>query len=292
MCQAYKPEAKKARTEMAVAVPTPRSRGSLCGLALVLLGAWGALAPYLGPYFGYGFTPDRAWDNTSGRLYLSALPGAVVLITGLMLMMTRSRGFGVFCAFIAALGGAWFIAGSALVALLPASVGNSILASAGLPIGTTRTATVLDSLGLYRGTGAVIVFFAALAMGRFSIAAHKDHERFAAGAAGVGGAAGIASLGTLGMSSSPTFGQPGQSNSPTSYPPAPDQPTHTRYGGGQSDYPQEQFPQEQYPQQQYPSQYPSGQDTFPQEHPTGPDQSPPTQTMYPGHDDSFPPAQP
>jgi len=258
----------------------------MCGLILVLLGAWGALAPYVGPYFGYGFTPDRAWDNTSGRLYLSALPGAVVLITGLMIMMTRSRGFGGFCAFIAALGGGWFIAGSALIALLPASVGNSILT--GAPIGTTRARLVLDTLGLYRATGALIVFFAALALGRFSIAAHKDHERFATGAAGVGGAAGLASLGSLGMSSSPTFGQPGQSYSPTSY-----QPTQTQYVPGQSDYPQEQFPQEQFPQEQHPaSQYPAGQDTFPQEqHPASPEASPPTQTMYPGRDDPFPPAQ-
>jgi hypothetical protein len=35
-----------------------RSRGVLSGLLLVLLGIWGALIPFIGPYFHYAFTPD------------------------------------------------------------------------------------------------------------------------------------------------------------------------------------------------------------------------------------------
>jgi len=34
---------------MAEGVRTPRSRGGLSGLALILLGAWGGIAPYAGP---------------------------------------------------------------------------------------------------------------------------------------------------------------------------------------------------------------------------------------------------
>src|SRR5262249_3592540 len=64
---------------MADGVQTSRSRGSMCGLALILLGAWGGVAPFAGPSVGFGFTPDRAWESTSGRLFLSAIPGAVVL---------------------------------------------------------------------------------------------------------------------------------------------------------------------------------------------------------------------
>src|SRR6185437_15073352 len=106
---------------MAEGVRTPRSRGGLSGLALILLGAWGGIAPYAGPSLGFGYTPNIAWSNTSGRLYLSAIPGAVALVAGLIVMVTRSRWFGGFCAFIAALAGAWFIAGAALVTFLPAS---------------------------------------------------------------------------------------------------------------------------------------------------------------------------
>ena len=40
----------------------PRTRGVLSGLLLVLLGAWGALVPFVGPYFHYAYTPDTAWS--------------------------------------------------------------------------------------------------------------------------------------------------------------------------------------------------------------------------------------
>ena len=176
-------------------VRIPRSRGSLCGLALVLLGGWGGVAPFAGPSFGYGFTPDKAWDYTQGRLYLSALPGAVVLVAGLIVLVTRSRGFGGFCALIAALGGAWFIAGAALVRLLPASQAAAI--TTGAPLGTGTSRVVITSLTFYAGVGTLIVFFAALALGRFSIAAHKDHARLA----DLGGVAGVAAAGALGYGS-------------------------------------------------------------------------------------------
>src|SRR5260221_241804 len=100
---------------MADDVQTPRSRGSLCGLALILLGAWAGLAPFAGPSLRFGFTPDRAWAYTSGRLYLSALPGAVVLLAGLIVAMTRNRSFGGICAFVAGPGGGWPVRGDGAV---------------------------------------------------------------------------------------------------------------------------------------------------------------------------------
>ena len=41
-----------------------RSRGAASGFLLVLLGAWGALIPFVGPYFHYAYTPDTAWNGT------------------------------------------------------------------------------------------------------------------------------------------------------------------------------------------------------------------------------------
>ena len=80
----------------------PRRRGGLCGFLLVLLGLWGGLIALVGPYFHFGYTPDKAWSYSSGRLYLSILPGVVTLIGGLIVMSTRSRTAGVVGGFLAA----------------------------------------------------------------------------------------------------------------------------------------------------------------------------------------------
>src|SRR5215469_990331 len=176
---------------MAYDLRTPRSRGSLCGLVLILLGGWAGVAPFAGPSFGFGFTPDRAWHYTQGRLYLSALPGAIALLAGLIITLTRSRSFGGFCAVVAAVAGAWLIAGASLIRLLPASQVASI--TTGNPFGTSVNEHILAQVAFFSGAGALIVFFAALALGRFSIAAARDY-----GAApiettdglGVGGAGG------------------------------------------------------------------------------------------------------
>lgn len=92
----------------------PRSRGAVSGLLLVLLGAWGALIPFVGPYFGYAYTPDTAWAYNSGRLWLSILPGAAAFIGGLILLVASVRPVAMAAAWLAALGGAWFAVGTAL----------------------------------------------------------------------------------------------------------------------------------------------------------------------------------
>ena len=59
----------------------PRTRGVLSGVLLILLGAWGALIPFIGPYFHFAYTPDTAWTYTAGRLWLEILPGVVTMIS-------------------------------------------------------------------------------------------------------------------------------------------------------------------------------------------------------------------
>ena len=54
-----------------------RSRGAVSGLLLILLGAWGALVPFVGPYFDFAFSPDEPWAWTDARGWLEVLPGAV-----------------------------------------------------------------------------------------------------------------------------------------------------------------------------------------------------------------------
>ena len=52
----------------------PRSRGALNGVLLVLLGLWGGLIAFVGPYFHYAYTPDQGFTYTTGRLWLEILP--------------------------------------------------------------------------------------------------------------------------------------------------------------------------------------------------------------------------
>jgi hypothetical protein len=261
---------------MSNGVPIPRSRGSLTGFILVVLGAWGALAPFVGPAFKFGFTPDTIWHYTQGRLYLSLLPGGAVLLMGLIIMATRSRWLGGLCGVIAALAGAWFIAGAALIKLLPASLGVGSV-TAGTPIGTSLTRITLTDLAFFTGVGAAIVFFAALAVGRFSMVAHDDYVRAeqladaTAARAGRSVEGGLALIYGSDRESAPTEPYqaepnqyvPGQSQYPSQYPPDLDSiqllPGHGQY---QPPPDPDSTTQQQYPQTQtYPNQppYPPGQ---------------------------------
>lgn len=57
-------------------VKMPRSRGAASGLVLVLLGIWGGLIPFVGPYFNYAFGTTAPWVFSFDRLWLNTLPGA------------------------------------------------------------------------------------------------------------------------------------------------------------------------------------------------------------------------
>jgi hypothetical protein len=152
----------------------PRSRGGICGALLILLGLWGGLAPFVGPYFHFGYTPDRTWAYSSGRLYFSIIPGAAALLGGLLVVATRNRGVGVFGGVLGALGGAWFVAGSGFVTYVlkrSIAVGGPIA-----PASATSQAlrTYLELIGLFTGVGLVILFVGALAIGRFSMVSASD----------------------------------------------------------------------------------------------------------------------
>lgn len=147
----------------------PRSRGAVSGMLLILLGAWGALIPFVGPYFSYAYTPATAWSYTSGRLWLSILPGAAALIGGLVLLAARIRPVAMAGAALAALAGAWFAVGTVLSPLW------SIVPSAGTPTGGT-VLRALEQIGFFTGLGVVIVFLAAFALGRLSVVGVRDRR--------------------------------------------------------------------------------------------------------------------
>jgi hypothetical protein len=146
------------------------------GVLLILLGAWGGLAPFVGPYFHFAYTPDKAWAYTSGRLYLSIVPGAAALIGGLLVTGTANRAIGIFGSLLAAVGGAWFIVGGSVTVLV---VKNGSIRP-GFPVGgslgslSSVNRQFLETMGFFTGVGMLILFLAALALGRFSVVAVKD----------------------------------------------------------------------------------------------------------------------
>ena len=147
----------------------PRTRGAFSGLLLVLLGAWGGLIPFIGPYFHYAYTPDKAWVYTDGRLWLEILPGAAAVLGGLMVLGSARRHTAAFGAFLAALGGAWFVVGN-----LVSTLWNSGTPQAGVPTGTSLTRLAAENLGFFSGLGVLIVFFAAVALGRCMVVGVRE----------------------------------------------------------------------------------------------------------------------
>src|ERR1700759_4823971 len=114
---------------MAGMLRVPRSRGALTGALLVLLGIWGGLIAFVGPYFHYAYTPDKAWTYTTGRLWLEILPAAATVLGGLIVGGSGSRPVAIFGAWLAAASGAWFAVGGLL------STGGTIGGERRLPRG-------------------------------------------------------------------------------------------------------------------------------------------------------------
>jgi hypothetical protein len=154
---------------MAGILRVPRSRGALSGVLLILLGAWGALIPLVGPYFHYAYTPDRAWSLTSGRVWLEIAPGAATIVGGLVVLVTRLRPVAMFGAWLAACAGAWFAVGSTLSPLWNKGAVSGI----GSPLGGT-IARAAERIGFFTGLGVVIAVVAGIVIGRLSVVAVRD----------------------------------------------------------------------------------------------------------------------
>jgi hypothetical protein len=147
----------------------PRSRGAMTGFLLVLLGIWGGLVPFAGPVFGYAYTPDVSWHFTWARLWLEILPAAATFLGGWWLLGTTNRVSGSLGGWLATAGGVWFVIGQPISMLW-----NSGVPAAGAPAAATSLGRVVEQLGFFTGLGTVIVFLAALALGRLSVIGVRD----------------------------------------------------------------------------------------------------------------------
>ncbi|CUU58367.1 hypothetical protein Ga0074812_118139 [Parafrankia irregularis] len=143
----------------------PRTKGALSGVLLVAAGLWGALIPFVGPYFDFGFTTD-AWSWTANRFWLSVLPGIVAIVAGLILVFSRNRANALIGAALAAVAGLWFVLGAPLSEIWnPGALGT--------PLGG-KTRQTLIMISFFYGLGSLILFLGSSALGRLSVVGVRD----------------------------------------------------------------------------------------------------------------------
>jgi hypothetical protein len=145
-------------------------RGRVLSVPLMVLGIWGGLVPFIGPYIGFAYTPDKAWAYTSGRLWLSIVPAAAVVLGSLLVLVSDAAA--AFGAFLAAVGGVWFVLGPLVSTYKLASHGittGSPVASHGA-LFNPAAMRFLEQLGFFYGLGVVILFLAAVSLGEVVVA--------------------------------------------------------------------------------------------------------------------------
>jgi hypothetical protein len=160
---------KRSQKDRAVGLRMPRSRGAVSGLLLVILGAWGALIPFVGPHFNFAYTPDQDWTWTTARGWLEVFPGATTVVGGLLLIFSQNRAIAMFGGWLAVLGGAWFVVGGQFAPILR-------IGTVGDPVATTERKRALLEVAYFSGLGALIVFFGGIALARLAVRMARDIE--------------------------------------------------------------------------------------------------------------------
>ncbi len=150
----------------------PRSRGAICGLVLVILGAWGAVIPFVGPHFNFAYTPDQDWAWSPARGWLEVAPGVAAVLGGLLLVFSGNRITAIVGGWLAVLAGAWFVVGGEVAPLLG-------IGSAGDPIAVTERKRAALEISYFSGLGALIVFVGGIALARLAVRLASDIEALA-----------------------------------------------------------------------------------------------------------------
>ncbi len=145
----------------------PRSRGSVTGLMLILLGAWGALIPFIGPIFNWAYTVDPAWTWTTAKGWLEVLPGVAAAVGGLLLLSAGNRASAMLGGWLAVFGGAWFVVGRTFASTL--NIGD-----VGQPVASTELKRALLEVTYFIGLGALIVFLGGAVLARVAVRHARD----------------------------------------------------------------------------------------------------------------------
>ena len=147
----------------------PRSRGAVSGLLLILLGAWGALIPFIGPYFHFAYPPDQAWAWSTTRAWLEVFPGVTAALGGFLLLISGNRATAMFGGWLAVIAGAWFVVGRTLAPTLR-------LGDVGQPLAGTDAKRAAIEIASFSGLGAFIVFLGGAVLARVTIRTARDVE--------------------------------------------------------------------------------------------------------------------
>jgi hypothetical protein len=148
----------------------PRSRGAVSGVLLIILGLFGALIALVGPYFDFTIGADEAWNFGEGHVWLSIVPGVAVVIGAFVLLRSANRATAGLGAWLALLGGAWFVVGEQISQLW-----NDGVSIAGEAAGGTGQ-RVAEQLAYFDGLGVLIVAIAGIALGRLAVRSVRDVE--------------------------------------------------------------------------------------------------------------------
>ena len=147
----------------------PRSRGAVSGLLLLAFGAWGALIPFIGPYFHFAYEPGQAWVWSTARAWLEVFPGAITAVGGFLLLISGNRATAMFGGWLAVIAGAWFVVGRTLAPTLR-------LGDVGQPIAATDAKRAVIEIASFTGLGALIVFFGGAVLARVTTRMARDVE--------------------------------------------------------------------------------------------------------------------
>lgn len=147
----------------------PRSRGALSGLLLLILGAWGALIPFIGPYFHFAYAPGQAWVWSTARAWLEVFPGVTAAAGGFLLLISGNRATAMFGGWLAVIAGAWFVVGRTLASTLR-------LGDIGQPLAATDAHRAIIEIAYFSGLGALIVFIGGAVLARVTIRTARDVE--------------------------------------------------------------------------------------------------------------------
>jgi hypothetical protein len=147
----------------------PWTRGATSGVLLVILGAWAAMVPFIGPYLNFAYTPstNTAWVWTESRGWFEVAPGAAAFAGGLLLLISTNRAVAILGSWLGVAGGAWLIVGPSLTDVLNKSIGTPDPAS-------STNVQALEELFFFYGVGALILFVASVALGRLSVQSVRD----------------------------------------------------------------------------------------------------------------------
>jgi len=127
---------------------------------VLLLGVWGGLVPFIGPYFNFAMHTDQTWHWFTDRAWLSVLPGAVAVLGGLLMIRGGRRSSISLGAMLGLAAGLWFVAGPVV-----SSLWNNGAVTVGPPLGAHNLTRALEWIGYFYGVGALLILFSSYALG-------------------------------------------------------------------------------------------------------------------------------